>query len=81
MESWFRIKKVHRGQVGGKYIYINSMLSPKNEKAEGDLEVDREYLVLLRPSEESMKAIKEGKYVSAWKSLYDEEIIAIVGLK
>jgi hypothetical protein len=81
MESWFRIKKVHRGQVGGKNIYINSMMpSKKNEEAGLKLELDHDYLVLLRPNEESMKAIKAGAHVPAWDALQDDEIIAIVKL-
>jgi hypothetical protein len=79
-ESSFRIKRVYRGQVGGKFIYINRGASPKTD-AGAALEVGREYLVLLRPSEESMKAIKAGEYVPAWDAPSDEEIIAIVGLK
>ena len=42
---------------------------------------DRKYLALLRPSEESMKAIRAGEYVPVWDALADEEIIAIVELK
>ena len=78
-ESWFRINKVYRGQVGGKHISINSGLPPK--EAGVNLEAGRKYLVLLRPNEKSMKLIKAGEYVPAWNALYDEEIIAIVGLK
>lgn len=81
LESWFRIKKVYRGRVGGKYIYIKRRVSPQTEDAGVALEVGREYLVLLRPSEKSMKAIKAGEYVPAWDALDDEEIIIIVGLK
>jgi hypothetical protein len=80
LDSWFQIKKVYRGQAGGKYIYVNSAVSRKTD-AGVKLEVGREYLVLLRPSEKSMKAIKAGKYVSAWDALDNDEIIAIVELK
>jgi hypothetical protein len=80
LESWFRIKKVYRGQVSGKSVYIKRML-PKTEDASVRLIVGREYLVLMRPNEESMKAIKAGNYVPAWDALDDEEIIAIVELK
>ena len=80
LEAWFQIKKVYRGQVGGKSIYIERS-TPKAEAAGTDLEVGREYLVFLRPSEESMKAIKAGEYVPAWDALHDDEIIAVVGLK
>ena len=80
LESWFRIKKVHRGQVRGESVYVNSGVSPKAEDANVKLEVGREYLVLLRPSGESMRAIKAGEYVPAWDALRDEEIVAIVEL-
>ena len=79
LESFFRVKKVYRGQVGGKHIAINSGLPAK--EAGVKLEVGRKYLVLLRPDEESMNAIKAGDYVPACDALYDEEIIAIVLLK
>ena len=81
LESWFRITKVYRGQVGGKNIYINSMIPAKDEEADVKLELDHDYLVLLRPNEESMKAIKAGEHVPAWDALDDDEIIAIVKLK
>lgn len=81
LEAWFQIKKVYRGRVGGKSIYIKRSPSSKSEDASTELKAGREYLVLLRPSEESMKAIKAGEYVPAWDALHDDEIIAIVGLK
>jgi len=81
LEAWFQIKKIYRGQVGGKSIYIKRSLPPKTEDAGTDLEVGREYLVFLRPSEESMKAIRAGEYVPAWDALHDDEIIAVVGIK
>lgn len=81
LESWFRVTKVYRGEAGGKSIYIKSRVSPKSEGKRHELEVGREYLVLLRPSEESLKAIKAGDYVPAWDALDDEEIVAIVALK
>ena len=81
MESWFRIKEVYRGQAGGKNIYITSMIPLKNEEAGVKLELDHDYLVLLQPNEESMKAIKAGEHVPAWDALDDDEIIAIVKLK
>ena len=79
-ESWFRIKKVYRGRVRGKFIYIKGGVIRKTEDTGAELEVGREYLVLLRPSEESTKAIKAGEYVPAWEALDDEEVIAIVEL-
>ena len=81
LEAWFRITKVYRGKVGGKSVYIKSMLSPEVGDVRAELKDGREYLVLLRPSKESMKAIKAGEYVPAWDALDDEEIVAIVELK
>src|SRR5258705_9697321 len=81
LESWFNVKRVYRGEVGGKTIYINSRVSPKIKNVSVKLEVGRDYLVLLRPNEESMKVIKAGEYVPAWDALHREEIIAIVELK
>ena len=81
LESWFRIKKVYRGQVSGKSIHIKTGALPKTKDASATLEVEREYLVLMRPSEESMKAIKAGEFVPVRGALHDEEVIAIVELK
>lgn len=80
LESWFNVKTVYRGKVGSKSIYLNSR-SPKINGESIKLEVGRDYLVLLRPNEESMKVIKEGKVVPVWDALQDEEIVAIVELK
>lgn len=80
LESWFRVTKVYRGRVGGKSIYVARRMLP-NEVGGVKLEVGREYLVLLEPNEESMKAINGGEYVPAWDALRDEEIVAIVKLK
>jgi hypothetical protein len=46
-----------------------------------NLEVGRDYLVLLHPNEESMKVIEAGEYVPDWDALSGEEIIAIVESK
>ena len=81
LESWFQITKVYRGQVGGKSIYINSAMLPKTKEVSEKLEVGRGYLILLRPSEGSMKVIRAGEYVAVWNALHGEEIIAIVELK
>ena len=80
-ESWFQITKVYLGTAGGKSIYIKSGRLPKAKDVSEKLEVGHEYLVLLRPSDESMKLIKAGGYVPFWNALRDEEIIAIVELK
>jgi hypothetical protein len=81
LESWFNVKRVYRGKIGDKTIYINGRLSPKINDLSVKLEVGRDYLVLLRPNEESMKVIKTGEYVPVWDALHGEEIIAVVKLK
>lgn len=81
LESWFNVKTVYGGKVGGKTIYINSRVSRKINDESVKLKVGRDYLVLLRPNEKSMKAIKAGEYVPAWGALDGEEIIAIVEVK
>ena len=78
--SWFNVKKVYRGEVGGKTIYVNSSVSRIVNK-QSVLAVGRDYLVLLRPNEESLKAIKEGEHLPFWKTLDGDEIVAIVELK
>jgi len=81
LEPYFNVKRVYRGEVGGKTIHINTMVSPKVNDVSAKLVVGRDYLVLLRPNEESMKVIKAGQYVPVWDALEGEEIIAIVELK
>lgn len=80
LESWFNVKTVYRGNAG-KSIYLNGRGSPKLNDLSVKLEVGRNYLVLLRPNEKSMKVIKAGEYVPVWDALHVEEIIAIVELK
>jgi hypothetical protein len=80
-ESWFNLKKVQRGKVGGKTIAINTAMLPETEYVSRKLERGRDYLVLLRPDSESMKMIREGQYLSFREALCSEEIIAIVELK
>lgn len=81
LEFRFNVKKVYRGSVGGKTIYINNRVLPKIDDVSVKLEFGRDYLVFLRPNEESMKVIKAGQYVPVWDALEGEEIIAIVELK
>jgi hypothetical protein len=81
LESWFQVTKVYLGKVGGKSIYINSAMLPGTKEVSEKLERGRNYLILLQPSEESMKAIEAGKRVPVWDALHGEEIIAIVELK
>ena len=83
METTIRITKVYRGEAtSGTFIYLNWGTLLKI-KADTGVELTRgqTYLVLLRPSPESMKAIRAGKYVSAWDAVQDEEILAVVELK
>jgi hypothetical protein len=79
LESRFQIKKVYQGKVGGQTIYLNSR-APEINKVNVKLEAGHDYLVLLRPNEESMKVIKAGEYVPVWDALHDDEIVAIVEL-
>jgi hypothetical protein len=81
LEPWFNVKRVYMGKVGGKSIHVNTRVSPKIKDVSVNLRVGRDYLVLLRPNEESMKVIAAGEYVPVWDALYGEEIIAIVELK
>lgn len=79
--SWFQINKVYRGQVGGSSIYINSSRLPHTKYVSAELEVGREYLVLLRPKTKSLKVLKTGKTLPIRDDLHDEEILAIVELR
>jgi len=81
LEPYFSVKRVYRGEVGGKTLLINTRVSPKINDVSVKLELGQEYLVLLRPNEESMKVIKAGEYVPVWDAPYGEEIVAIVKLK
>jgi hypothetical protein len=81
LEPYFNVKRVYRGEVGGKTILINSRVSPKLNDVSVKLELGREYLVMLRPNEESMKVIKAGEYAPVWDAPSGEEIVAIVKLK
>lgn len=78
IESYIRIRKTFRGEKGGKTIYLkfNSLRETNMKLTQGHT-----YLVLLRPNEKSMKAIRAGEYVPFWEALHDEEIVAIVQLK
>lgn len=80
-EPWFNVKRVYRGKVGGKSIHINSRVSPTINDVSVKLEVGQDYLVLLRPNEESMKVIEAGEYVPVWDAPHGEEILAIVKLR
>jgi hypothetical protein len=81
LEPYFNVERVYLGKVGGKTIHINSRVSPKINDVSVKLEPGRDYLVLLRPNEESMEVIAAGDYVPVWDAPRGEEIVAIVKLK
>ena len=81
LEPYFNVKRVYLGKVGGKTIHVNTRVSPKIKDVSTKLELGRNYLVLLRPNEKSMKVIEAGEYVPVWDAPYGEEIVAIVKLK
>jgi len=81
IDSGFTVKEVYRGKVGAKYVRVNTAMLPVSQYVNKDLEQEHNYLVLLRPDKESMKAMKTEEGLGFWDSLHDEEIIAIVELK
>jgi hypothetical protein len=81
LDSSFTVKKVYRGDLETKSIRINTAMLPDSEYVIKKLERDHNYLVLLRPDEETMKAMKTERGISFEDSLRDDEIIAIVELK
>ena len=81
LEPYFIVKKVYRGEVGGKTVLINTTVLPKVNDVGGKLERGRDYLVLLRPNDKSMKVIEAGEYVPVWNAPYGEEIVAIMKLR
>jgi hypothetical protein len=80
LESFVQVKKVYRGEVRGKFIYLNRNALVESKAERMKLTRGQTYLILLRPSAESMKVF-QGEYVPGWDSLSDEEILAIVELK
>jgi hypothetical protein len=81
LDSWINIKRVYRGKVGSKSININRGRVPTSEYVSKRLEQGHEYLLLLRPGEETLKKIKSREGTSFWDALHDEEILAIVESK
>jgi hypothetical protein len=81
VDSSFEIRSVLKGQVGAKSIRINASMLPNNAYVARELELKREYLVLLKPAAEKMKAVKSREGIGFWDALRDEEIIAIVETK
>jgi hypothetical protein len=81
LDSWFNVKKVYRGELKTKSIRVNTAMLPASQYVDKDLEREQNYLILLRPDKEAMKAIKTSEGIIFRDSLHDEEIIAIVELK
>jgi|ERR1043165_3383477 hypothetical protein len=81
LDSWFDVKKVYRGKVKSRSVRINTAMLPDSEYVTKSLELEHNYLALLRPDEETMKAMKTESGVRFEDSLRDDEIIAIVELK
>jgi hypothetical protein len=81
IDSWFNVKSVYCGRVGHQNIRINTAMLPDSQYISKELEVEHKYLVLLRPDEKAVRAIKTAAGLSFWDSLHDEEILAIVELK
>ena len=77
LESFVRVTKVYRGEVRGKFLYLNRNALRENNSVK--LTRGQTYLILLRPSPGSMKVI-QGEYVPIWDALTDEEILAIIEL-
>ncbi len=57
LESWFNVTKVYRGKLEGKSIHTRSRLM-ETEDVSVKLEVGKNYLVVLRPREESIKSVR-----------------------
>jgi hypothetical protein len=81
LDSWFTIKRVYRGQVKSKSIRINTAMLPKSEYINPRLKPAQQYLLLLRPRQETLKKLKTAEGVNFLESLREEEIIAIVESK
>jgi hypothetical protein len=81
LDSWFTIRRVYKGEVGSKSIRINTAMLPKSEYISAKLKPAQQYLLLLRPREETLKKLKTAEGLSFWESLREAEIIAIVESK
>lgn len=81
LESWFTVKRIHRGKVGSKTIRVNTAMLPKSEYVSTQLKSGQQYLLLLRPRQETLKKLKTADGVGFWDSLREEEIIAIMESK
>ena len=81
IDSSFHIKRLYRGEVRTKLFSINASMLPESRYVEKQLEVKNQYLVLLQPHPEKMKALKKGDGIYFWNSLREDEIVAIVEIK
>lgn len=81
IDSSFHIKRLYRGEVRTKFFGINAAMLPASRYVEKQLEVKNQYLVLLQPNPDKMKALKKGDGIYFWNSLRDDEILAIVETK
>ena len=81
LDSWFKVQQVYRGRVRTKFIRVNTAMLPTSEYVPAHFEREHNYLVLLRPDAEELKALGTIEGVSFWDSLREEEIVAVVELK
>jgi len=81
IDSWFTVKKVYQGELKSRSIRVNTAMLPASQYVKKNLDRGHNYLLLLKPDEESVKAMKTEEGLGFWDSLHDEEIIAIVELK
>jgi hypothetical protein len=79
----FTVEHSYRGRIGGDYVGINSAMLPKTRYVCREcLTPGHHYLVLLKPSAESMKIIRTGEGRHYYLNALDgEEIVAIIELK
>ena len=81
IDSSFHIKRLYRGEVRTKFFSINASMLPASRYVEKRLEAKKQYLVLLQPNPDKMKALKKGDGIYFSNSLRGAEIVAIVEIK
>jgi hypothetical protein len=79
----FTVENIYRGRIGSDYIGINSAMLPKTGYVCRECLVPgHHYLVLLKPSAESLKIIRTGEGRHYYLNALDgEEIVAFIELK
>ena len=79
-ETSLEVQDVLRGKVAARYLQINEAMLPRNKYVRTSLADGETYLVLLRPSPDSMKIIDdhEGRFTYR-TAMCTDEIVAIVG--